>query len=83
MRTVTLTKVAGDPLSDQHIGYWVSGELIKEPETGSHLAMLRNVRNGEEVPGLFITSKIESLVPLDPWKTLVITQNSTWLMEEV
>jgi len=81
--TVVATKITQTSEdSDQHIGYWVKGVLAKLIKEGESLVIWRDERNGVNVPGIFRTSPVEKIIFLDPWRLVIRTKNSTWLVED-
>ena len=41
-----------------NVGYWVAGDILEGPVVGESLKMMRYIRNGIEVTGLFYTSPV-------------------------
>jgi hypothetical protein len=82
--TVRATKIVqASESSYRRVGYWVVGEMPGLPKVGERLYIAREERNGEKVPGLFSTSPVTKVTYLDPWRFVVQTENSTWLVEDV
>jgi hypothetical protein len=52
-------------INDNHlspnVGYWVAGDILEGPVVGESLKMMRHIRNGVEVPGLFHTSLVVNI----------------------
>lgn len=81
LQEVIVTKVAGKGPTEQTLGYWIRGVMSLDPQVGNRLSVLRTCSNGAEVMGLFQTSVISEVTQIDPWRTIVTTENSTWLLE--
>ena len=82
---VRITKIEtirdiGTPLKE---GYWVVGELARPLEIGKAIVVHREIRNGNIIPGSFVTSlicELEGHLTLD--KSVVVkTENSVYRIE--
>lgn len=65
------------------INYWVIGTLINPIVEGEGIAMFREIRNGEQVTGLFTTSVVKTITGLSDDRQWIETQNSKYLIEPV
>ena len=63
-----------------YIGYWIIGELINLPEVGCQLRIYRRIRNDVEIPGYFITSKINNIEERKDC-LIISTDNSIYKLE--
>lgn len=75
-----LTALGVEPITD---GYWIVGHLLETPAVGRPLRMLRHIRNGEYILGLFVSSVIVSITSsTDNKPKLVCTETSVYELEE-
>jgi hypothetical protein len=62
-------------------GYTVKGEPVGEPKVGRCFFIKRAERNGAEIPGMFRTSPITDIAPINRNCMELITRNSVYRLE--
>lgn len=63
------------------VEYWAGGKLLFDIEEGKLLLMIRDVRNGEKVGGVFNTSQIQKIDVQSESHWIIHTRNSVYSVE--
>jgi hypothetical protein len=64
-------------------GYYVIGDEVNKPTLGNHYVVFRSERNDVKIDGVFSTSPVKNINILDNSATVITTQNSIYLIENL
>lgn len=64
------------------IDYEIEGLLMSDVDVGSSISVLRTKRNGVDVYGHFVSSKVEKILPYAEGD-LIYTQNSVYILKHL